>query len=95
MELFFLCGVPWAAVSDSLSESESESPLLESELPEPEESDSLPSEPKLRFPLGGAAVTGMGRAGVVSALQQPHLRATASVDFVFEGPPTNAPIAWQ
>jgi len=45
--------------------------------------------------VGGAAVTGMGRAGVVSALQQPHLRATASVDFVFEGPPTNAPIAWQ
>ena len=44
--------------------------------------------------VGGSAVSGMGRAGVVAALQQPHIASQRTVDFIFDAPARNAPIAW-
>ena len=44
--------------------------------------------------VGGSAVSGTGRAGVVAALQQPHIAAQRTVDFIFDAPAPNAPIAW-
>jgi C-terminal processing protease CtpA/Prc len=44
--------------------------------------------------VGGMAVTGMGRAGVVAALQQPHIASQLTVDFIFDAPAPNAAISW-
>ena len=44
--------------------------------------------------VGGSAVSGMGRAGVVAALQQPHIASQRTVDFIFDAPAPNAPIGW-
>ena len=44
--------------------------------------------------VGGSAVQGQGRAGVVQALQQPHVAALYAVDFIFDAPAPNAAINW-
>jgi hypothetical protein len=36
----------------------------------------------------------MGRAGVVAALQQPHIASQLTVDFIFDAPAPNAAISW-